>query len=1170
MEYTADTFVTHSQKSVATRYPTVLKGAFYYVYTDEKGGYHMAKEDEASLKARIRFYQDFISKSKYPVYSKRVGLTDGSLQNNEVLSQVLGLPSEMTVTKKEGRTVPLTAQEILDSISFEDGLFPGYSYIDQLNDQILLTDHDSVVGCINYLIEHGIFLQNPERVLGSMPNEENYYPFYVEEDLIPASLLQEKETADKLIMDFVDDPFTITKDVYLSLYKPLDNMTLTQKAALAFSGERLDDYSENDPHVPLILALRNYFFALAKDLMNEFYRKYYHIRGLFGFTVLDHDFEGLGFQNRFLYQGIHQEMYALSYRQFSWNEKTKQTEEKFVPQDYTFDSDRKKSIATAFHAVKAFFKRKPEFGYVPSVFLRLMGLPYPALEKVKYFDFEEGDSDSFLALLPFKKNIAYSHYGLMLTLIDNSGNQYSYRNWQSDLPFFLRHHEAKGVFFSDLYIFSEEPDNNYLFYQEKPDPILDPLFQGNVSVFHEAIEKRESSSFSFGNSSLTTKFSNFLIHFEKDGVLVPVKKLFDYLRQGYSSDEAYDALMQEDKNLNPSLLADLLQIGAEYLLAAPAKSACDALFRAPQSRIVDLLQEGEVFYDPTLPLPYVHKGRRFIGYSKTLDSPMYFDSKDKDAIRKMVELYGLFDCENPSSTYPIALSIFGRELSYDVPFGISGGYLEFMGLPKGREEELYDPVFEKDISLLYREDHQELLRKDESLMRMKVFAEGIRRGLLLTQKTGSAFIFPLPYSLPQTYQYYLSDDYLRYYLACCALSSHEDLTNSRAVNAPYRKLSEMGKVSFRKYFRDPLFGKAPQEYDDPVFTDNYAKIVQSFADSFLHAVYGSIVQEGEDLPHHFVGYYYDKKKQCYVAPGTIFTAYSKSKDLRAFTLPEKDFPLLLQALEVCKREYASIKSPALRARLIVSGLGLPDIFDVRMVNYLLEDQDNTGEEIRDLLPFGDVGEQEESKFTITASFALKSGTFSYLYSSTRVYHLALASGFYMSPDAALMMEDFLTPSDLIKDLDKTMNQLDDSVAAVVSQEPKEEIKEVLLPNEVTYSYYVDNFIKAYSQMTNLLPNVLFLTREALEYVYSLDPKFIVHSVNLLQGNCGTEAYYAYCEKMLSSFSLISLARGINGKSTASTKEFYTDTLADLLALFVLYQEQEALRKLTKRMLKEEK
>ena len=1151
MEYNADTFVTHSQPSVATRYDTCLKGAFYYVYTNNQGDYHMAKEDEASLLARIRFYQDFISKNNYPVYSQRVGLTDGSLSNNEVLSQVLGLPFEMTYVKKGERIVPLTAQEILSRISFEDNLFPGYSYIDELNEQILFTDHDSVTGCINYLIEHGIFLQNPERVLNDPDGNENYYPFYIEEHLLPKGLIQEKETADKLIMDFVDDPFSITKDVYLNVYKPLDKMSLAEKATLAFSTSRAA--KPNPSRETMIKALKHYFFALAKDLMNDFYRKYYHIRGLFGFTVLDHDFEGLGVTPRFVYQGTHQNMYALSYRSFTLDEKSGQVKQSAQPRDYVFDSDRKSSIGLAFKCVQKYFLRKKEYAFIPSVFLRMMGLPYPSLEKVKYFDFEHGDSASFLALLPFKKNVAYAHYGLMLSLLKNDGTQYSYRNWQSDVPFFLRHRENKGIFFSDLYLFPDEPDQNFLFLQEKKDTIFDPIFQGQGSVFHEAVHDLESYALGIGSASSTTNYTSFLVKYEKDGIVEPIKKLFELLNQGYCADEAYNLLMSEDKELDPNALADLLLVGVGYQAKKPAKRATDALFNVNPKNVLDLVNHGEIFYDPYLPYPYVHKGRRFIGYSKTMDSPVIFDSSDKELLKINLEMSEEMYALNDESV-SFCLPIFGRDIFFDAQVSIDDCIKDMPGLPL--EADAFDLPFEDNISIFSRPDHKELVQNDESLRMIKVFGEALKRGVYLISKSGASTIHINPGTLSDNYAYFLNPDFLRYYLSTYSLSHHENLTKAKS-NEPYRKLIET-PTFFDRFFYKALFGHLDEGYRGEEFRQTYHfdEIASAYATLFNHAVYQSIAQEDNDLPHHFIGYYYDKKKNLYVAPGTIFTAYSETNNPADFGFAESDYPLLLQALEACKEEYKDVSNPLLKANLITAGLGLPDICVSRMVDEFMEEETEGFEaRIHDALRFGKCNEQEENNVSLTDFFALKKGSFSYLYSSTRVYHKALTLGFYMSPDSGLMENDLLYPDQLIKNLDKTIDDLDNSVARVFV--PKEEFKETLLPGSVAYSLAVDHFIDYYSSQTNLLPPVLFTLREALNYVYSLDPAFLANGINTLQGSEGTKAYYDYCYSLLKDFSLPGV-------------KVPTSAIASLMALFVLYQEQGSIRKMTKRMMKKDR
>ena len=212
MEYNADLFASVKNISPDTRYQFELKGAFYYVFSNGEGDYHMSKDDRESLQERIYFYNHYISKDKYPIYSSKYGLVKDSVLSSQIFKQVLGLPVEVMIkTRKVEGPILLSGEEILSRIHFEDDLEHSYPKPD-LDMMILNSNQPCVIQAINDLVAHGFYCLNPERIydLNSL-DEGEYFPFFIDVKKVESFFPEEVFSSHKLIMDFVADPFLITK-----------------------------------------------------------------------------------------------------------------------------------------------------------------------------------------------------------------------------------------------------------------------------------------------------------------------------------------------------------------------------------------------------------------------------------------------------------------------------------------------------------------------------------------------------------------------------------------------------------------------------------------------------------------------------------------------------------------------------------------------------------------------------------------------------------------------------------------------------------------------------------------------------------------------------------------------------------------------------------------------
>ena len=291
MKFNAELFKTDVIPALDTPYVNVYSGAFYDVYEDEEGKFHMAEEDRDSLLERVYFYNTFFSKEKYPLYSNNSTDVYENQNAEDIVSQVLGLPYPVITRKrKDGEVYVLPVTEIIDRIHFEKGIYKGHGILedgDDLADDFLNGNHYSIIGAMNYLIAHGIFFQNLERIYYPFRDDPSYYPIRVDERKLPKEYLDEKETGDKLFFDFATHPLLINVENYTKTFSRIDSLSFTEKINLAFLP--LEDIAEPAER-ELRISLRRYFFAICRDLIREYYKEEFNKTFLYR-TVLDHDFE---------------------------------------------------------------------------------------------------------------------------------------------------------------------------------------------------------------------------------------------------------------------------------------------------------------------------------------------------------------------------------------------------------------------------------------------------------------------------------------------------------------------------------------------------------------------------------------------------------------------------------------------------------------------------------------------------------------------------------------------------------------------------------------------------------------------------------------------------------------------------------------------------------------
>ena len=1151
MEYNAEFFTTKTILSVDSPYKYEIQGPFYTVYSNGEGDYHMAIEDKASLLERFRFYELYISKEKYPIYTKKLGLMIDSVMTTEIFRQCLGLPLECMIRKDKKGNTPLTFDEILYNIHFEENLKNPSFRLPDNPIRVLEENHPSVIGAINYLIENGFYVLEPECIFNVLSLDDGLiYPIYIDPEKIPAELLLEEETSDKLLMDFCSAPLEVDKDVFLTYYKPLDQLSLQEKFVKAF-GKKNKEY--NGAELEAILCLRRYFLALIKRLLNDYYRKMFSIRGLFGFTVLDQDYETFFLQNRFVYLGARFNMYALESRFFEKIDN--EVVQKVQPTHFVFDSQDKKGIIYSYKAVKKYIQKHPNCAKLPSLFMKLMGLPYPAFQQAKYFDFEEGDGEDFASLFEYIQGVNYRKIGLLLPVLDLYGGQYSLRNMNEmdAISFYVKAKEGKDLYFQEAFSFITPSFPDFICDCEVTNKEFYPIFNGDISYYRSAVELIEQQAI-ITNSTLPylPQLKSLLLTNEENGVLLCVHDIFSLMMEGYTCNEALKEVCSK-MDIIPPVLRILINCAIVSTFDGKAQAELKKIQRNEKEHLMSQVDSGEIFFDPYLPLPYVVKGRNFIGYKETVDGPIYFDEKDRENIEYLMGLF--FDAYSAEAfsedRIHFFMPLFGREMIFEGKVEQEGGHLaHFIGVPTEGDSMTIsnrlvvdEDIFKKNISLLDREDHRTLLQKDPSLSYYLVMRKAFEKKIYLMGKSNNSR--PLYYNAFST-----NDPRFSIPLSDIAIKVQMFKEEEKKLKRDSVQIGELCGYSSQTFHEVCAMD---QEFVD-LNEDGQAfhNFALGYVGEYESAVYQTLYEEAFRIKDKsaFVSYFtteYEGNK-LYVAPGERFYAFSKSG--KKFYFMNADQEALLLAIngfmQSCSLSYEGNKSKALR---LIAHIGVPQVMYEAIYNLVYKKKEITLKELKDAIPFTEDEYDMKAFPTFRSQFCLEKNIFSAVFFSSQLTNLTARNGLFLFLNSKLLIPSLLSYQELSQDVRKAHQKIMTNLVYI--HEPKEEVKAFVQASEGVYSYYVDQFIDLYTG-TAISPEVLFFVREALLYEYHKDKDFVISSINAIQ----SYRYSDYLKKTLKDFSLPEMNQFLD-----------KERLMDYIALFVLFLEQQALIRMTKRIVR---
>ncbi len=1071
MEYNEEFFQDRKEESQDIRYRFQLISSFYTVYSNGQGDYHMPKEDEKSLEERIYFYEKIIDKENYPVYGKS-GLSREKNPLREVLHQVLGLPMELLVDENGQE---LHTEAILSRIHFEEDLYQKKIQKYDLDDSILESDSPILIQLINYLIENGFYLLNPERVLNfNNLDDSNYYPFYIDERKIEEKENYEIETAHKLIMDFDSIAYVIKADDFQKFYAPLDSLSLAEKAHMAFFERSFD----NDIYIQgRNIDLKRYFYSLAIQVINRFFRERYSVRGLAGFTALDHDFETWQTQERFIYLGVRVDMYCTNYRQFEKKEDGN-IHQTYRPSNYVFDTSRRNDLRRLFDLTKKYLKKNGFARVVPSVFLKIMGLPYPAFLKAQYFDFEEGDASSFLKLFDFIHCIEFDEYGLFLTMVTSYGKQISLKeDDENSVIYYLKKKKNPTFLVTNPHAFFDAYDNLTLFsFDDKKDSVLSRIVRGDSQTYRKLFEDF-LSRINTPSSSLslpTEDFKAFFVNYEKNGILSPIKDFFLKMQDG---DLNLTALLEvtNQYRINQYLMNILLMMVLSSHLIGVAKKYIR--HHAESEKGIILANQGEVFHDPYHPYPLIVKGRFFYLYPVTNDT-ILIDADDMVLFEKAVGIF--LSSADKSLDFPYSMKAFGREVIDLFHTHDLDGLAEMIGVPKVLQGNQFFSDFSEKIqvvdglSFYHMPDHRELLKEDESLYQPLILSRLLKRGIYLVgTKSEKTVILKDTTQEDPILEYYTKESLIRYYCF-----EQKNLCASEERRKKYIEYGKMSSSLLKKNFIDALFNKGLYDLED---IDIPLLFGGDLSTALYQATYLELFPEQIKEYRYLLSY---RQGDYFVAGGINFNGFSLDGKIGSFCFAKEDALAFITAwnhLPLVK----GINEKNHRYRIIqaLSCLGIPIV----MVDSLFEILKKKKGQMLTLedIPYLEIP-SIRLEYGYDDFFSMKKGNPKKMVEATSLYQALRRKGLFCYLDYEFDIDQ------------KTMKSSIGERKYLVLDQVEGIVKDFLFPTEMDFMNRIDRFAATFDLNEPGTREFLFYFKEFLVFSYRRNPNFIKDVINQCQ------------------------------------------------------------------------
>ena len=540
MFYSEKLFESETESSFDTIYDEKILGAFYDCYHNRgEDVFYMDEEDRKSLQMRFSFFENYFKNTDYPIFVPD-SIKEILPKNYIIMMQVTGLPEELyyRFSKKTHEKVYLSRDEILSRIRFVKGLRPRPlpEIPEDIDDDFFSRSDLFFLEGINYLASIGVYYPDLNRLSEDPIETQGYLPVVFDMKYIPEKY-QRKVTPEELLIDYCPAVLSLSLEEYQSGFEPLRKLSLEELVSYAFVKHA---EKEEDRGITLAaVTVRSYINALVREMINDHFKEKFGIYQIIYQTVLHKDYEIYNYKYKNLAIGkaftMLQPFKGIIY------EKDGKPVYREELGEYMIQKKDLKRMKLGFELIKKTMKNNPQYGYSPFFFIALLGLPYAAFEKAKYFDFQEGDFKAFCSLYSLvdrKEDLTSIRF--LPGVVRGDGSIIPWSKVSNPLPLYLLMKD--DIFVSQPAFFLENSHAYFDTLIDEENSAFHNLMSGDANTINEILKVNDADKAFYANM-IDMQYLQ-----EKNGVIPFIQKLFGKMKESGNSFRMQYFKMFSDSN----------------------------------------------------------------------------------------------------------------------------------------------------------------------------------------------------------------------------------------------------------------------------------------------------------------------------------------------------------------------------------------------------------------------------------------------------------------------------------------------------------------------------------------------------------------------------------------------------------------------------------------------
>ena len=1053
-------------------YKYCYKTFFYTLYSKVDNSnverFYMAEEDYESLLARINFYEKHIIYEEFPVFNKHGVLSYKSGNSNKVLQQVLSLPDECIYADSEHKN-PLRPKEIINNITFEKKLNKCH-YKHFYPKESIFYDVSLLPWLCNKLIERGIFFYNLEDL--AFYNERNSlptfdFPFYIDEKLLLENY--EKLNSELLYISIYDQIFVLPRD-YIQYFSPINKMSMQEQIQYAFDENREDNNLVKD----IKRAITKYYHYIVRSEIRKIHEDFIDEELDLERTIIDHKNPNFFLEYNLVAYG----------NKISFIGKEKRDVKKInnevkcfldLNSNYYLLKNDVKRIKFYFEAIKTYLSKHLEYKYMPQLFLKLMGLPYEAFNYIKNFDFENGNVDEFLSLIPIYDNdINYD-----LEIINTQGVVLEKDDPDYYFSYFVKKLAGDNIYLatfdkSDFYV------NNIILTNEK-NIKLEKLLNLKIDIISDIFDNIRVSI----NDKLVSLSEN--MNGKDNSTFVVLDELRDKYKTAYETKSLF-------ATSNDFAKIGSLYVGTDFInsnvnLFKPRKNKINL------QNIIESLYYKDVVFDEYLPLSYMHLGRNFIAYSSDKDGELYLDSLQKEAI------YNYMSMINSYYTFRDKLFVYIDNFNL-IEFPLKEYAKFILGLPIEMEDKIVlsnnkNAIYDVDATiknLQFKDNialenyHSKAYINDKRIKYILLVNYIIRKYKILPYFLDIDSYIPFVCLDIKKYHDYLKYGFYLYNDEEFPLFLHEKLKKDDTIYEKYIKDYEFNLTRYNLYDFKKLEDKRIVSQEDRYLFTIQSFYVNTLQKSYMYKAYEELFNVEES---YFKDDIAEINSENYVVNyGYLFNSYNYNDNIY-FDINDLDL-----IYKIYKNIYTDLNKDSIYYEF--RKLGLPFNSSIKLINYIKEHnkyQTLKKDDLKEVFKFDEFNIVPKYEYKNSFYKELRSGDQNEISYQTR--HKLMGDGLIILPGSPTSL-DSEELNEKLENADGVLSislydilfYLNDNYNLIIDNNIKGDVNLFFRPSESLFNFVINSYSHNIINQFNCDPNYISRLKSDAEILYYKHEDFI--------------------------------------------------------------------------------